>query len=285
MIVDCHTHVWDTPDQLGVDAAAYLRRQAGKPNVSANPTDHLAASQPVDVTFVLGFVSRFLQAEIPNALVAEHVGKHRDRLMGFAGLDPMADGLDDELGRIAADDAFVGLTISPASQGFHPSHSRVQRVYEFCQDHGLPVIAHQGTHFWSGARMEFARPYLWDEVLRDFPRLKLVIAHLGHPWVDETLVLLGKQPNAYADLAGLIRRPWHAYNCLVQAHQYAVTDKVLFGSDYPFLTASEAIESLYRLNEVTHGTNLPAIPREVMRGIIERDTLAALGIPRPAGTA
>jgi hypothetical protein len=129
--------------------------------------------------------------------------------------------------------------------------------------------------------MEYARPYLWDEVLRDHPGLKLIIAHLGFPWIDETLALLGKQPGAFADIAGLIRRPWQAYNSLVTAHQFSVTDKLLFGSDFPFLTASEAIESLYRLNEITHGTMLPSVPREALRGIIERNALAALEIERP----
>jgi len=82
-------------------------------------------------------------------------------------------------------------------------------------------------------------------------------------------------------MAALIRRPWQAYNALVLAHQFNVVDKVLFGSDFPFFTAADAIESVYRLHEVTQGTNLPSVPRETLRSMIERDSLAELGIQPP----
>lgn len=281
MIVDCHTHLWETPAQLGPGSDRYLRRQVGTPNLSAKAEDHLAASDCADKVFVLGFISRFLGAGVPNRLVAEHVNKHPHKMIGLAGIDPTAEDVDERLAEIAETPAFRGVTISPAGQNFHPADTRMDRFYGFCAEHKLVVLAHQGTHFWAGAKMEFARPYLWDEVLREHPQLKLIIAHLGHPWIDETLALLGKQPGAFADIAGLIRRPWHAYNSLAMADQFAVGDKLLFGSDFPFLTASEAIESLYRLNEFTHGTMLPSIPREMLRSIIERNALEALGIERP----
>jgi len=38
--------------------------------------------------------------------------------------------------------------------------------------------------------------------------------------VDETIVMLGKHPNVFADVSGLLRRPWQAYNALVSAYQY-----------------------------------------------------------------
>ena len=59
---------------------------------------------------------------------------------------------------------------------------------------------------------------------------------------------------------------------------------MLFGSDFPFLTAAEAIESVYRLHEMTQGTNLPTVPRERLRLIVERDALDALGIARAGET-
>ena len=111
-----------------------------------------------------------------------------------------------------------------------------------------------------------------------FPKLRLVIAQLGQPWVDETICLLGKHPNVFADVSGLLRRPWQAYNALVSAYQYQVIDKLLFGSDFPYTSATECIESLYSINQVAQGTNLPVVPRESLRGIVERDTLNLLGL-------
>lgn len=281
MIVDCHTHIWQTPHQLGEDGAEYVRRHGGRANASADPVAHLSASECVDKCLVLAFTSRYLGAEVPNALVAEYVDKHPEKMIGIAGVDPLADDVEDRLAEAAERKAFRGVTISPASQDFHPAHSRVRRLYDYCSRKKLAIVVHQDPHFSPRAKMEYARPYLWDEVLRDFPDLAVVIVHLGHPWVDETLALLSKHRNLYADISGLIRRPWNAYNALVTAHQYAVTDKLLFGSDFPFMPASEAIECVYRLNEVTHGAPLPVVPREALRGIVERDALTALGIRGP----
>jgi predicted TIM-barrel fold metal-dependent hydrolase len=154
-------------------------------------------------------------------------------------------------------------------------------VYERAAALHLPVLFYAGTHLSAKTKMEYARPYLLDEVARSFPSLRMVIGHLGYPWVDETLMLMTKHQNVFADLSGLIRRPWVAYDALVRAHQFQVIDKVLFGSDFPFTTPGEAIETIYSINQTAMGTNMPMIPREALRGIVERDALALLGIQMP----
>src|SRR5213079_704742 len=171
-----------------------------------------------------------------------------------------------------------GVTISPASQDFHPSDSRAMKVYAEAEALGMPILVHPVGQFTEQSKLEFARPYLLDEVARSFPRLRIVIAQLGQPWVDETICMLGKHPNVFADVSGLLRRPWQAYSALVSAHQYQVIDKLLFGSDFPYTSATECIEALYSINQVAQGTNLPVVPREALRGIVERDTLNLLGL-------
>jgi len=76
----------------------------------------------------------------------------------------------------------------------------------------------------------------------------------------------------------LLRRPWQAYHALLVAYEYGVMDRLLFGSDFPYASAKECIESLYSLNQMVHGTNLPVVPRESLRGIVERDAMSLLGL-------
>jgi len=76
----------------------------------------------------------------------------------------------------------------------------------------------------------------------------------------------------------MLSRTWQAYSALVSAHQHQVIDKLLFGSDFPYTSATECIESLYSINQIAQGTNLPVIPREALRGIVERDALGLLGL-------
>ncbi|MGC9453378.1 MAG: amidohydrolase family protein [Phycisphaerae bacterium] len=280
MICDCHTHIWTSPDQLGRDAQKYLRRQSGRENMPADPQTHATAAECVDKTLVLGYRSASLNAGVPNELIARHVAAHSDTMVGVAGIDPLEDGSVETAEELLAKDEFRAITISPASQHFHPADSRAMKLYELADRLKAPIFLHQGTHFRSEDRMEYARPLLLDEIAREFPSLTIVVASMGHPWVEECIALIGKHERVFAGIAGLIHRPWQAYNALVLAHQYNVMDKVLFGSDFPYMRAAEAIESVYRLYEVTQGTNLPSVPREKLRAMVEGNALEQLGIAR-----
>ena len=280
MIVDCHTHIWSSPDQLGRGGEAFVRRQSGRERVAAGPADHALASECVDKCLVLASRSLDLGAEVPNEFVAEYVGRHREKMIGIAAVDPAEDGAVARAEELLGRDEFRGLTLSPATQNLHPADSRAMGLYDLASQRGVPVFFCHGTHFPTMGRMEYARPALLDEIARDFPDLVIVISSLGHPWLEEGIALLGKQPRIFGDISGLIHRPWQAYNALVLAHQFNVMDKVLFGSDFPYCSASDAIKCVYRMHEVTQGTNLPSVPREALRGMVERDSLRALGIAR-----
>jgi len=291
MIVDCHTHVWQSPDQLGqlvmgdVPRSAKGRllragvdRSAPRFIPSADAESHWSQTAAVDKSIVLGFKSRHLRAEIPNRYVADYVARFPQKLIGFAGIDPTERAASDDMHWARKQLGLKGLTLSPANQDFHPMDSRALGVYALAEQLGMPILIHPGSPFTEQAKMEFGRPVLLDEVLRTFPRLRMVVAQLGYPWIDETIALLGKHTNVFADVSGLMRRPWQAYNALVSAYQYGVIEKLLFGSDFPYTNATECIEALYNLNQIAHGTNLPLVPRESLRGIIERDTIALLGL-------
>jgi predicted TIM-barrel fold metal-dependent hydrolase len=245
----------------------------------ADTANHLLACEPADRTFVLGFKSNHLGAAIPNDYIADYCRDHADKMVGFAGIDPTDDDAVAQVNHVTRDLGLRGITICPAAQDFHPSDTRAMAVLERAAALQIPVIFYPGTHLSPKTKMEYARPHLLDVVARSFPHLKLVISHLGYPWVDEAIVLLGKHQNVYADIAALLRRPWVAYDALVRAHQFHVIDKLLFGSDFPFTTAGECIETLYTINQMAMGTNMPTVPRESLRGIVERDVLSLLSIP------
>ncbi|MDP9172720.1 MAG: amidohydrolase family protein [Planctomycetota bacterium] len=292
MIVDCHTHIWQSPDQLGqLELGEHVRPQrmrtprvssTGKTNwrtlPAADPDHHWAQSSLVDKSIVLAFKSRYLQAEIPNSYVAQYVNRFPQKLIGFAGIDPTERSALDELRAARNDLQLRGITLSPANQDFHPCDSRAMLVYAEAEKLGMPILIHPVGHFSEHSKLEFARPFLFDEVARNFPKLRIVIAQLGQPWVEETVCLLGKHDNVYADVSGMLSRPWQAYNALVSAHQYQVIDKLLFGSDFPYTSVTECIEALYSINQLAQGTNLPVVPREALRGIVERDALGLLGL-------
>ena len=298
MIVDCHTHIWQSPDQLGQAELGELPRSgrqrsaaqvssargtaAGRGLFRAIPSGdsehHWSQAGAVDKSIVLGFKSRYLRAEIPNRYVADYCKRSPEKLIGFAGIDPTEGQALDEL-RVARDELRLrGVTFSPANQDFHPADTRAMSVYAEAERLGMPILFHPGGHYSQMSKLEYARPYLLDEVARTFPKLRLIVAQMGQPWVDETMVLLGKHANVLADVSGLLARPWQAYHALVSAYQYGVIEKLLFGSDFPYTNAADCIEQLYSLTQIAQGTNLPVVPRESLRGIVERDALSLLGL-------
>lgn len=228
MIVDCHTHIWQSPDQLGqLDLGEMHRparqcatrfspqRTSWRTVPAADPDHHWAQSATVDKSFVLGFKSRYLQAEIPNQYVSDYVNRFPQKLIGFAGIDPTEKNAVEEVGLAKTVLRLRGLTISPANQDFHPSDSRAMRVYAEAERLGMPMLVHPAGQFTEQSKLEFARPYLLDEVARNFPRLPIIIAQLGQPWIDETICLLGKHQNVFADVSGLLSRTWPAYGALI----------------------------------------------------------------------
>jgi len=286
MIIDLNTHVWASLDQLGQELAARWRRRAaenGSGLVDASPAAHERNMGCVDGAVVRGFRADRIGARIPNEFIAEFTAKDPRRRVGVAGIDPMSDDVFDEI-EAAVGLGLAGVTVSPACQGYHPAHSTAMRVYERCAELALPLFVTLQDPLPSVAILEFARPGAWDEVARSFPGLSIVISQVGHPWIDETFVLVGKHERVHADISGVASRPWQLYNALLSASSCGVMEKLLFGSGFPNETPARAIETLYTVNAYSHGTQLPSIARASIRAIIEKDSLACVGIDAEIAT-
>ncbi|MEX0885399.1 MAG: amidohydrolase family protein [Phycisphaeraceae bacterium] len=284
MIVDVHTRSFTSSEQLGA-AAQRMRRTRTEPwhRVTASCDDHDQAMHRVDAAFVLGFESRLLGACISHDQVAECVRRAPQRYHGFAGIDPTG---DDPLGSLdrARELGLVGVTVSPGAQGFHPADTRAMALFEALAHHGMPLLVDPGSQWARETRMEFAQPFLLDELARALPSLRIVLAGLGHPFIDQGLALIAKHPTVFADLSELVLNPWQLYNALVLAHQQRVTDQLLFGSNFPLSTPEQAIVAIYSVNTHVQGTHLPTVPREHLRSIVERDALSCLKLSTPATT-
>lgn len=276
MIIDCHTHIWHA-DHWGEEISAESNRARGyEVDLTVNWSDHWQAMEVVDRAIVFGLRALHVGLVVPNDYVAEYVRQHPEKLIGFASVDPNEDGYMDELHRAFEDLHLRGLKLGPIYQNFHPMDERILPVYEYCARTHRPIIIHQGTTFPRRAPLKFALPIQLEDVALAYPDLTMVIAHLGHPWIAETIVLIRKHPNLYADISALHYRPWQFYNALMSAFEYGVLDKVLFGSDYPFTTPEATLKSLQEINKIPGSSGLPRIPEEKIRALIERDTLKLL---------
>ena len=162
--------------------------------------------------------------------------------------------------------------------GFFPNDRRFDYLWEYATRHGLPVLLHTGTTFVAQAPLECTLPRHLDDVAARFPDVKIILAHLSHPYEGESVVTIRKHPNVYADCSALHYRPYQLYNSLMLVQEYGVWDKVLFGTDYPFTTVQASLDGMRGLNNMLEGTNLPRLNMDKMERMFARDTLALLGI-------
>ncbi|MDW8215721.1 MAG: amidohydrolase family protein, partial [Roseiflexaceae bacterium] len=86
------------------------------------------------------------------------------------------------------------------------------------------------------APIRLAHPLLMDEIAIRYPDLKIIMAHMGHPWQTDTCAVIRKHPNIFADLSGDFYRPFSFWEQLIKATEWNVLDKILLGSDYPITT-------------------------------------------------
>ena len=284
MIIDCHRHVWPKPKHLldgSLGGAAPLAHWLEKDWPSLTDQNEARIRGLVDCSIILGFKSKLLKAEIPNDFVKQYVAQYADCTVGFAGVDPTERSTPVEAAELIRKQGFAGVVICPAAQGFHPCDTRAMNLYEKLVELDAPVMIHYPLRWLGPAQLEQARPILLDEVARTFGGLKMIISGLGWPWVDETLLLLAKHINVYAELSIAVEQPLRVYQVISNAYQYGIMDKLLFGSGWPDCTVRAAMKTLYDINEIPRRSGLPAVPREVLREILERDSLSLLGIKYP----
>ena len=101
-----------------------------------------------------------------------------------------------------------------------------------------------------------------------YPDLTMVLAHMGHPWYEDCIAVVRKQPNVYCEVSALFYRPWQYYNILIASQEYKITDKIFFGTDFPFAAIAESVAGLRSINHQVEGTGLPRVTNETIDGII-----------------
>jgi predicted TIM-barrel fold metal-dependent hydrolase len=285
MIVDVHTHVFRPETDFGPRLQADLKRCGVDPASWSNVGKrHLETTTAADVAIVFGLQGAATGWNVPNDIVADHVRLAPERLVFFASIDPGQSGFLEELERCHRDLHCHGVKLAPIYQGVHPLDNRYRQIYAYCEKNHLPILIHMATTFSSGTPLEFARPAHMDQVALDFPELKIILPHMGHPWEGETIAVIRRNANVYADVSALHYRPWQFYNSMRLLTEYRADSKVLFGSDFPFTTTQDSLNGMRGINSVVKPAGLPPVPEEVIEGIIHRDALQLLGLKHPSAT-
>jgi len=280
MIIDVHSHAWAFPGHFSDDFRRQARRaRAGQEvDLAVRFEDYAAtAAEPVR-TIVFGGKAKLSGLWVDDAYVASYVAVHPDKLIGFLSVDPTQSGWEDELRHGHQELKLRGIKLLSMYAGFRPDEPRLDPLWQYAQRHGLPVLLHTGTTFIAQAPLECTLPRHLDAVAARFPEVRIIMAHLGHPYEGECIVTARKHPHVYADISALHYRPWQFYNSLMLVQEYGVWDKVLFGTDYPFTNVNATLAGLRSLNKMLAGTSLPRLNEDAIERMIYRESLPLLGL-------
>ncbi len=183
---------------------------------------------------------------ISNEEVAGFVAEAPDRLAGIASVDitkPMQ--AVQQIRRYVEEHDFKGVRVLPWLWSVPPTDRRFYPVYVACCELDIPFctqIGHTGPLMPS----EVGRPIYLDQVALDFPELKIVGGHIGYPWTEEAIAVVTKHENVYIDTSAYTTKRYP--DEIVKFIKGHGKHKVMFGTNYPMMTADKALEHLDSLD-------------------------------------
>ncbi len=148
-----------------------------------------------------------------------------------------------------------GLKLYPGYEPFYPHDNRLKVVYDMAVEYDVPVMFHSGDTYSPKGKVRFAHPLHIDDVAVDHPELKIVICHVGNPWIRDCMEVVYKNDNVFADFSGLVLGDFsdkfekYMKTQLEEMILYAGEPKyLLYGTDWPISTMRSYIAFMKQLD-------------------------------------
>ena len=168
---------------------------------------------------------------------------------------------------------FIGFHFHPIMQHFAVDDRTTYPMFELIDSLGAAVMIDVGTTGMGagmpgghGAIIRHAHPASIDRLAADFPKLKIVMAHPGWPWVDETTAVALHKGNVYWEMSGWA--PKYFPGNLKIDMRGRLQDKIMFGSDYPSMPYARILKEWQELG----------YPDAVMEKIFHANAERVLGL-------
>lgn len=192
-----------------------------------------------------------------NSWAAGAGRQHPGRFAGLIGVNPVLFGEDWTRREIEARlaEGAVGIKILPMYIGVYPSDPKMAALWEEANRRGLPVLTLATAHIPPEALSKIGvsenytdihHPSRFEDVVRSYPRIKLVLAHLGLGAEQDTIRLAGKYANVFTDTSLRLHEVgqpggWSLKESAEIFRRIGI-DRVLFGTNYPFVGQGEYID-------------------------------------------
>jgi len=190
-----------------------------------------------------------------NTTVYKLVKKAEERLVGFASVNPKDSEALKELKTAIEDYGFKGIKIHPPIQGIDPLDRDMYKVYERAIEYDVPILLHSGFTWVYGYSIDTCNPVRLEKIAIHFPELKLILGHMGWPWVREAVALAMKYPNVFLETSNVYtgtpeEHMRHIFQECMPKRLFDrfIREKVIFGSDYPRIEIDKMVGALKDLD-------------------------------------
>jgi predicted TIM-barrel fold metal-dependent hydrolase len=283
LIVDMHTHVFQTAEsgreamsafegepqwegrfeelRAAMDASGVSRAVIASVVPTKAIRERIRAQLPADLSSTM---REKVEGEIRERVLQEMdshnnwgcaIGRATPELLPFINLDPLV--MDATTVRRKIREGVTlgarGIALSPSLHGFYGNDRQVWPIYEMAQSFGLSILAQTGDAGLAppSGRGHWGRPRYFGEVAASFPKLTLILAHLGRGYEAEIAALTRRHPNVYTETSMRLAHlgdpgRWTPAEAVTWLRLIGV-DRILFGTKWPLADPTQEIATVREL--------------------------------------
>src|ERR687885_2438007 len=250
-IIDCHVHLNYYPD-TDMNKTKHFFHLEDRLKVLLESMDY----NDIDYSLILSSY-RVDEYRPSTGQIIEMTKKYEDRVGVVAGftIDNHSEEDLNSYRKWLKDGLIKGIKLYCGYEHYYPYDKRYQRIYDMCTEYGAPVMIHTGDTFSNTGKLRFSHPLNIDDIAVDNPELRIIMCHLGNPWIVDCQEILYKNRNVYADISGLIvgeftltaethymRKIKELLNYVGEPH------RLLYGSDWPISSMSSYLSFAQKLD-------------------------------------
>ena len=228
-IIDSHCHIY--PSKIALKAVEavedfYERLPGEQYDGTVDTLLSSSAEAGISHCIVHSVATKPEQVSSINRFIARSVDQSEGHFTGLGTMHPETEDLKRDMDELEAL-GLKGVKIHPDIQRFESDSPNAMRIFEACEERGLPILVHTGDY-----RYDFSNPNRIIPVLKAFPKLKFIGAHFGgwRIWKEAAQVLC-EYPNIMVDTSSSLY--WQTPEKAMELIRLYGTERVMFGTDHP----------------------------------------------------
>lgn len=241
-VIDAHCHIY--PEKIVTRAVAGTDHFYDTVAECVGTVADLLAEHDeagVDRAVVQSVATTPKQVASINRFIAESVEAANGRLIGLGTLHQDSEDQAADVANIV-ELGLHGVKLHPDIQNFKVDDPRAERIYELCEDAGLPLLVHTGDKRYDNSNPDRMLP-----MVRKYRGINFVGAHFGgwSIWEEAWKEYAG-EPNFWVDCSSTFY--WVPIKTADEILHHYGADRVLFGTDFPMWKPKTELEKFMKLD-------------------------------------